>query len=283
VSLERLRTREGVYCMLALDHRAALVNAFRKAGVEDVSAERMLETKERIARVVGENASGILLDHAAAGSRPAGAGLLVPLEAQGYEPLAGARLNALEYTAADAVAAGADGCKLLLWYRADHPQSAASQRELVARAAEDCHARGLPLVVEPLVYLLEGESDEAYLDAFPDLVVAAAEELHDDCDLLKLQFPGEHGAERATAAAAPLDWALLGGSEVDGEIFAGQLEIACRAGAKGFIAGRAIWSGCLGLAPEEQERWLSETARPLFDRLSAMASGERLESRAEGG
>jgi tagatose-1,6-bisphosphate aldolase len=271
VSLERLRTRDGVYCMLALDHRDALRNAFRRAGVEDVTAELMMETKERIARIVGENASGILLDHAAAGSRPAGAGLLLPLEAQGHLPLAGARLNTLQHSAADAVAVGAVGCKLLLWYRADHPQSAASQRELVARAAEDCRAHGLPLVVEPLVHLLEGESDEAYLDAFPDLVVAAAAELH-DCDLLKLQYPGEHGAERATAAAAPLDWALLGGSEVDGETFARQLAVACRAGAKGFIAGRAIWSGCLALPPEEQERWLRQEARPLFDRLVAVVS-----------
>jgi tagatose 1,6-diphosphate aldolase len=271
VSLDRLRTSGGAYCMLALDHRAALVNAFRKAGVEDVTPERMLETKARIAAIVAEHASGILLDHAAAGSRPEGAGLLVPLEAQGHEPLAGARLNRLGYSAADAVAAGADGCKLLLWYRADHPQSAAAQRELAARAAEDCHARDLPLVLEPLVYLLEGESDEAYLDAFADLVVAAAEELH-DCDLLKLQYAGQHGSERATAAAAPLDWALLGGSEVDAAAFARQLEVACRAGAKGFIAGRTIWSGALGLEPAEQERWLAETARPLFDRLCAVAA-----------
>jgi sulfofructosephosphate aldolase len=283
VSLAPFRTREGAYCMLALDHRAALVNAFRKAGREDVSRETMLETKERIARIVGENPSGILLDHVAVASRPAGSGLLVPLEAQGHEPLAGARLNTLEHSAADAAAVEADGCKLLLWYRADHPESAARQRELVVRAAEDCRANGLPLILEPLVYMVEGESDEAYLDAFPALVVAAAEELRDHCDLLKLQYPGDGAVAAATAATEPLEWALLGGSEVDGETFAGQLETACRAGAQGFIAGRAIWSGCLGLAPAEQERWLREEARPLFDRLVSIASAERLQSATEGG
>ena len=67
-----------------------------------------------------------------------------------------------------------------------------------------------------------------------------------------------------------------------GETFAEELTVALRAGAAGFIAGRAIWSGCLGLPPEEQERWLRREARPLFDRLTAIVHEERLESRAEG-
>jgi sulfofructosephosphate aldolase len=277
VSVDPFRTRDGTFCLLALDHRDALRNAFRRAGVEDVSAEQMLDVKRRIAAVLGERASGILLDHAAVECRPAWGGLLVPLEAQGHEQLDGARLNRLEFSAQDALRVGADGCKLLLWYRADHHESSARQAELLAGAADDCGREGLPLILEPLVYKLEGESDAAFADAFADLVVAAARELH-VCDLLKLQYPGEGAVEGAAAAAAPLEWALLGGSDVDGETFADQLTIACRAGANGFIAGRAIWSGCLGLPPEEQERWLRREARPLFDRLVTIASDERLQS-----
>jgi len=131
--------------------------------------------------------------------------------------------------------------------------------------------------------MLEGESDEAYVDAFPALVIAAAEELRVHCDLLKLQYPGDGAVALATAAAAPLEWALLGGSEVDGETFADQLATACRAGAKGFIAGRAIWSGCLGLEPAEQERWLRDEACPLFNRLVSITLEERLQSATEGG
>ena len=282
MSLDPFKTPDGVYCMLALDHRDALRNAFRRAGVQDVSADQMLETKARIVSVLGDHASGVLLDHAAVECRPTYAGLLVPLEAQGHEPLEGARLNRLEFSAADAIRVGADGCKLLLWYRADHHESASRQAELVAGAAEDCHREGLPLILEPLVYQLEGESDAAFAAAFADLVVEAARELH-VCDLLKLQYPGDEAVDRATAAATPLDWALLGGSEVGGDTFAEQLAIACRAGARGFIAGRAIWSGCLSLAPGEQERWLRRNARPLFERLVTIAHAERLQSPAEGG
>jgi sulfofructosephosphate aldolase len=268
--LEPLLTADGAFCLLALDHRDALRNAFRRAGVESVTDAELVDVKARIARVLGGEASGILLDPAAVACRPAHAGLLTPLEAQGHEPLDGARLNRLEFGAADARGLGADGCKLLLWYRADHPASAARQRELLARAAEDCHRNELPLILEPLVYRLEGESDKEYAAAFPGLVVAAAEELH-ECDVLKLQYPGAEACGRLTGAAAPLRWALLGGSEVDGETFAAQLETACRAGSSGFIAGRAIWGGVLGLPVGEQEAWLERTAKPLFARLVAIA------------
>jgi tagatose-1,6-bisphosphate aldolase len=270
MSLDALATDRGAYAVLALDHRDAMRNAFGRAGVEEVDPATVLAVKARIARVLGGPASGILLDYDAVGSRPAHAGLLTPLEAQGFAPLDGSRLTRLEFDAEAARAAGADGCKLLLWYRPDHAPSAAHQRELLARAAEDCHRHGLPVVLEPLVHPLEGETERSFADSFPDLVVAAAAELH-DCDLLKLQYPGAEACPSATRAAAPLRWALLGGSEVDGATFAEQLETACLAGATGFIAGRAIWGGALGLPADEQEPWLEREALPLFRRLVEVA------------
>lgn len=152
-SLHPIASPGGVICLQALDHREAMRNAFRRAGVEDVNANEMLETKSRIVEAVGSAATGVLLDHAAARvSRPDGIGLLVPLEEQGHEQLDGARLNRLEFTAEDALRIGADGCKLLLHYRPDHLASARRQREVIARAADDWHGQGLPLVLEPLVY-----------------------------------------------------------------------------------------------------------------------------------
>lgn len=260
-------------CVLALDHRDAMRNAFRRVGIEDVSVETMAQTKARIVDAVAGVASGALLDHAAARSRPDGLGALVPLERQGHDMLDGGRLTDLEFSAADALAVEADGCKLLVHYRADHRASAARQRELVSRAAEDCHRNGLPLVVEPLVYRLDGEDADAYESAFADLVVAGAEDLADSgTDMLKLQYPGDSIAcERLTAAAAPLRWVLLGGGDVAPDQFAVELETASRAGASGFMAGRTVWGGVLALPPDAQPRWLAEQARPLFERLAAIA------------
>jgi len=282
IHLDAIASPSGVLCLLALDHRDAMRNAFHRAGVTGVTDVTMLETKSRIVEALGGSASGLLLDPAAAPLCPAEAGLLVPLEDQGHELLAGGRLNRLTdgFGPAGAAALGADGCKILLYYRADHPETAARQRELVGRAAEECHRHDLALVPEPIVYRLEGEDEAAYRDAFPELVAAGARDLAGSgADLLKLQFPGDAAAcERLTEAAAPLGWALLGGSETDSEDFAGQLETACRAGASGFIAGRAIWSGALGLPEEEQREWLAREAAPLFDRLVAVA-----EAHAAGG
>ena len=104
-------------------------------------------------------------------------------------------------------------------------------------------------------------------------MVAAAQDLSDaGPDLLKLQYPGDAAAcERAAAAAAPLPWTLLGGSDVDGKTFARQLDVACAAGACGFIAGRAIWGGVLPLDAAEHDAWLAAHARPLMQRLVEIA------------
>jgi tagatose-1,6-bisphosphate aldolase len=274
-SLRPIAGEDGVICLLALDHREALRNVFRRAGIENVTPEEMLAAKARIVEAVAAGgATGVLLDHEAARvCGRDGLGLLVPLEAQGHEELDGGRLNRLEFTAEEALRLGADGCKLLLHYRADHEASAERQRELVARAAGDCRRHGLPLVLEPLVYRLDGESEEAYAGAFGGLVVRGASDFaHSEADLLKLQYPGDAAACAALSeAASPLRWALLGGSEADGETFASSLDTACRAGAAGFMAGRAVWSGAIGLEPAAQERWLAEHARPLFERLAAVA------------
>jgi tagatose 1,6-diphosphate aldolase len=274
LSLAAIESATGAICVLALDHRDAMRNAFLRAGVEGVTAEEVVELKARIVEALAPSASGVLLDEQAAGACPLdGLGLLVPLEQQGHEPLDGTRLNRLEFSAVDARRLGADGCKLLLYYRADHGASAARQRELVARAAADCHRLGLPLALEPLVYRLADESEDAYRGVFAELVIAGARDLAGSgADLLKLQYPGDAGScARLTAAAAPLRWVLLGGSEVDADRLAVQLETACDAGASGFMVGRAIWGGALGLPAADQAAWLAAQARPRFERLVAIA------------
>jgi tagatose 1,6-diphosphate aldolase len=275
-SLLAFRTPAGAICALALDHRDALRNAFRRLGEPDPSERSMLELKARVLDALGDRASTLLLDPPALRQlRPDGVGLLVPLEEQGHDALAGGRVNRLldGFGPAQAKALGAHGCKLLLYYRADHLPTADRQLELVARVAAGCHDHGLPLVVEPLVYRLETESGSTYVRRLARLIVAAAEDLSlSGADLLKLQYAGSRSlCEKVTEAAAPLPWTLLGGSDTDGETFAAHLELACAAGAYGFVAGRPIWGGALGIASSEQSRWLRTHARPLLERLADTA------------
>jgi tagatose 1,6-diphosphate aldolase len=275
-ALRPLATPAGAICVLALDHRDAMRNAYKRAGVADVSEAAMLDAKVRITDALAGCFSSILLDVAAveACRRPA-LGLLMPLETQGHEPLDGGRLNRLmaDFGPAEAAALGAHGCKLLLYYRADRAASAERQLALVRQAAADCHRHGLALVVEPLVYRLRDEDEQVYVRRFGELVVAAARDVAAaDVDLLKLQFPGDAAAcAQLMEAAGPRPWTLLGGSDVDGETFVRQLAAACAAGARGFIAGRAIWAGALALEPAAQSAWLDEHARPLIARLTDIA------------
>ncbi|HEX7289711.1 MAG TPA: hypothetical protein VF250_01180, partial [Conexibacter sp.] len=145
-SLRPLATPAGAICMLALDHRDALRNAFRRAGVVGVDDATMLAVKERIADALADSVSSILLDaQAVERCRRPGLGLLMPLETQGHDPLEGGRLNRRmhDFGPAEAAALGAHGCKLLLYYRADHAASAERQLALVAQAAHECHRQGL--------------------------------------------------------------------------------------------------------------------------------------------
>jgi sulfofructosephosphate aldolase len=275
--LRALADSDGVVCVLALDHRDAMHNAFARAGVADVSESLVLEVKSRIVDEIADPVSALLLDAAAVTRcRRPDLGLLVPLERQGHDPFAGGRLTRLagDFTPTDASALGAQACKLLLYYRADHPATAGKQLDLAAEVCAACHREGLALAVEPLVYRLDGEQDDPFLRRFAELVVAAAGDIAwTGADLLKLQFPGDRTAcERVSEAASPVPWTLLGGAEVDGDAFARQLRDACDGGASGFIAGRAIWAGVLGRDTRDQTVWLRDHARPLLEQLTDIAA-----------
>jgi sulfofructosephosphate aldolase len=271
-ALSSLAAPGGGISTLALDHRDAMRSSYRRAGVEAVDEATMVAAKVRIVDALAEYCSSILLDAGAlAACRRPGLPVLMPLEQQGHDGFEGGRLNRLldDFSPATAADLGAQACKLLLYYRTDHRPTASRQLELVAAAAADCHRHGLPLVVEPKLYRLEGEGEDELAATFGELVVAAAADLSaSGADLLKVEYPGSAAAcERVSAAAEPLRWTLLGGSDVDGETFAVQLRSACEAGASGFIAGRAIWGGALAVAEGEQPAWLAEHALPTFERL----------------
>lgn len=274
IAREALRpflTDRGVINILAVDHRDAMRNAYARLGVRDVTEAEMLATKARILDILAPAVSGVLADARAASlPRPPGLGLFMPLEEQGYDTVDGGRLNRLmsDFTPADGPGLGADGCKLLLYYRADHEPTARLQLGLTVNAATVCHRHGLALVVEPKVYRLVDEDEDAYRSRFGELVVASGRDLATSgADLIKLQYPGtQELCAEVTAATSPVPWALLGG-EIESDTFASELEDACRGGASGFIAGRAIWGGALGLRPGAQTTWLEQTALPLLQRL----------------
>src|SRR5215212_3689958 len=88
-------------------------------------------------------------------SVPAGAGLIIAIEATGYEGPTTARTSRVlpDWSVAAAARSGASAVKLLLYYHPDSP-TAPGQEALLRRVADECREVGRPLFVEPLSYSL---------------------------------------------------------------------------------------------------------------------------------
>ena len=287
--LRRLGGPRGVIAGIAIDHRDSLLVMLERRGLSLDSAE-LQSLKLVLARVLAPLASAIMLDdeygHAALveGAVPPWVGLIMPLEAQGYEAMGDGRTTTLldGFSPTEALRYGADACKLLVPYRADDEGSAVRQDAVVTSTIAACHDAGLPLVVEPVVYRWSSESPATYADAYTGLVTGAVARLQPlGIDLFKLPFPvrdlassGEAAALDACRALAEAcrdtPWVLLGGGE-DPDTFVDQIRLAGSAGAAGFLAGRGLWGPALAGDPNEVERLASTVCRPSFERCRQIA------------
>jgi tagatose-1,6-bisphosphate aldolase len=288
--LHRLAGPGGVIAGLAIDHRDSLGIELARRGLGELTGDDVRALKLRLVRAIAPAATALMLDEEYggmtldAGAVPPSTGLIMPLEAQGYEPIGDGRATTLldDFSPADALRRGADACKVLLPYRADHEPSATAQDALVSRTMAACHDVGLPLVVEPVPYRWSSETPQAFSGAYRGLVVDAVSRLAPlGADLLKLPFPvfdlaSDGPAEAADAcrdmarACGDTPWVLLGAG-ADIEAFIEQIGIAGSAGASGFLAGRGIWSVALDPDPDRAERLAATIARPLFERCRAIA------------
>jgi tagatose-1,6-bisphosphate aldolase len=269
-----------VICGIAIDHRDSLRVMLERHGATNLSTSRLRSLKLVLTRALAPAATAIMLDEELgglaiqAGVVPPTVGLIMPLEAQGYETAGGGALTTLmeDFSPALALSYGADACKVLLPYRIDDPGPAAHQEALVISAAAACHDLGMPLVIEPVSYRRPTETVEAYAEAYPKLVLRAVERLQPlGADLLKLPFPVLDIT--ATPESAVLDacravgeacretpWVLLGAG-AGTEAFVEQIRLAGTAGASGFLAGRGIWAAALDADEGETERVASTICR----------------------
>jgi tagatose 1,6-diphosphate aldolase len=284
--LDTLADARGIFALAAIDHRDSLRIAFEQAGHPAPPPKRIAELKVTVARALAPHATGLLIDvelgaAAVALGAPGPCGIVVPLEAQGYEDVSAGRVTTFlpGFSPALARVLGAAACKLLLPYRPDHEASAARQDDVVREAVAGCHAEGLPLILEPIAYARPGETSEDFAALLPTLVVGSVQRLQPlGPDILKVQFPrDDHNDEAAwcaqlDAACGPTPWVLLGGGGAP-EVFARDLRIACAAGASGFIAGRTLWAGVID--DNEAETWLRRVGVPLLRSLRDIAQSGR--------
>jgi tagatose 1,6-diphosphate aldolase len=293
--LQQLADAEGMMTMCAVDHRGALKRALNERNPEAVSYQDMVDFKLDLCQSVAPFASAILLDPEygagqtiAAGLFPASRGLLVSMEKTGYSGDNSARITELlpGWSVKKAKRMGASAVKLLIYFRPDLKDVTSKQLDLVANLADQCIEEDMAFLVEPVSYPVgEGEaSTKEFSQTKPELVVETARQLTAlPIDVLKAEFPADIRFEkdegkllglcRRLSDASRLPWVLLSAG-VDFDSFKKQVEIACRAGASGFLAGRALWQEAAKIrSRDERMRFFQNTAAPRLKQLAEIADG----------
>lgn len=281
--LQQLSDERGILAMCAMDHRGSMQRMINPKAPDQVDAATMTAYKLELAEALAPVSTAVLLDPIygaaqaiASGSLPARTGLIVSLEESGYDHDAGGRVTTLlsDWSVAKIKRMGAQAVKVLLYYRSDHA-TAGRQQGVVRTVAAEAQALDLPFVLEPLVYPLpEGEGDAAvYAARKPDAIIRAASDLSGlGIDILKTEFPGDANACRRLDEISPVPWVLLSAG-VDFDTFARQLEVACRAGASGFLGGRAVWEDALKISDSvDRRRWLRTVGAGRMRKLADIAA-----------
>lgn len=262
--------------MLAFDHRGSFKKLINSEDPDSVSAEGAVALKKEIIESVYGQMSSVLIDEDFGlpalkrvfenrVSKP----FLMPLEKTGYGVQGSERLTTLEKTAAELIAMGASGAKLLLFFN-PNAKSAQDQIETAKRAIEDCRKSDMPFFLEPRTYNDEGkEADGMEPSEREKITVDTLKMLIEHKiypDVYKLEYPGSAIAcQTYTAILQDLNipWIMLTmGASFDE--FKGQLEQAVTRGCVGFLAGRAIWQEACKISGDEKIRFLKETLPERF-------------------
>jgi tagatose 1,6-diphosphate aldolase len=255
---------------------------------EEVGYDEVALVKGVLVEELGRDATAVLLDpvwthphHVAA--VPGRVGLLSTLEDYDFALVDGERRShPIPHWSVEKIKrSGAQGVKVLVWDRPDvGSETRAHQDAFVSEVGAACARFELPFVLELLVYPFPGEDAASadYARAKPERVIESVRhyaQARFGVDLLKLEFPADLKRTREFAAGAfdgvardavydlgevrtalrrldevaSVPWVVLSAG-VGPREFAMNVELACEAGASGFLAGRAVWWDALEAYPD---------------------------------
>lgn len=270
-SLDAIASSDGTFAVVAMDQRNTLRRMYAAVGIDDPSVDELTAIKADVVEALAPAASAFLLDPSFGVpaldrvDRSAGFGVLVAAEPESRLSWQGEPRASLDpgQDAAWVREQGGSALKFLIQVRADRPATpgepdlTAEALDVIRQVVADCHAAGVPSVIENLIYPLPGE--DLTPERRADAIIEAARALDDlGPSLLKLEYPGDPASCRRLADAIRSPWAVLSAG-VDFDVFTDVLRISCdEGGASGFIAGRAVWKEAVGMAPEERRAHLAD-------------------------
>jgi tagatose 1,6-diphosphate aldolase len=292
--LQRIVSPDGFIETCALDHLADLTRLMSDDYLSVPQAD-VVAVKQEIVATLAPSSSSLLLDAqyglqaVAAGALPGNVGLMLTLEDQDYDlvsPLGG-RTSVFRpgWTIKQIKMAGGDAAKFLWMHRADrNPATAEHQLDVMRSVVEDCREQSIGLVVEPIWYPFADEdqnSTEYRARRARGIVDLAIETESLGADVLKVEFPGhldsENDRRAAIAACSELGssvqvpWVILSAG-VSHEVFKAQLQIACEAGASGYLAGRSVWGDAVRAKEPVAHARALEGARHRQEELNAITT-----------
>jgi sulfofructosephosphate aldolase len=260
ITLDALARDSGTFLMVAMDQRESLRTMLAEHG-HDATDERIARFKAAVARELAPYASGLLIDkqHVEAVAPLVPHGLMLAVDKLQQEP--GQIVEDTELDEDVTPPSGVVALKLLVIWRDDDRR--ARRREMSERFSAFAHERGLLSVLEPVVRA----------DNREEAIVEAARELGPTgCDLYKCEVP-THGTgsddeitrrSREVDATVPCPWVVLS-QGVDPARFPTAVAAACRGGASGMLAGRAVWTATLGA--DDPTELLREHSAPRLKEL----------------
>jgi sulfofructosephosphate aldolase len=266
MTLDALARPSGTFVMVAMDQRESL-RTMLAVHHDDVDDERMRRFKLGVARELAPHASAFLIDAPYLDdlSLPSSCGLIVAADALEQPPAGVVEDTDLDASVVDAAReAGAAALKLLVIWRDDDERT--RRLATARRFVETARQAGLLSVLEGVVRADDRETA---------IIEAAREVSSVGPDLYKVEVPLHGRAEpeelerRCAELDAALDvpWVVLS-QGVDPDDFPRAVEAACRAGASGFLAGRALWTSVL--PAEDPTELLRERSVPRLRELAGI-------------
>ena len=275
--LSRTATAEGHFVIMAIDHRANLLEKLNQYVPSPLTDDGFVAFKQTVLKTLAPLSSAVLTDPAygigagiASGAINGQIGLLAPVEVTDYDlhPSQRSMQFIPHWSVKKIKMVGGDGVKLLLPY---HPQAdnVEETQPIVRQIVDDCARYDIPFFLEPIPYSLDPATplkNDELLQISIDMCKTFSSM---GVDILKLLFPLDHkqsedegewlSACQQVNDACSVPWALLSAG-VNYDTFLKQSRIACQAGASGVIVGRAVWGEAVELEGEARLDFLSEVA-----------------------
>lgn len=270
-------TQDSPILMLALDHRQSFLKLINPSNPVNVSREQAIQLKKEIIETLQNYFSGVLIDieyglpayqQVSSSSIPTKnygreKPYLLPIEKSGAKEITGEKLNEKEYEVAQLKELGASGVKLLLYFNpAGSEETKTHQYNLAAESLLKAQENKLPLFLELVTY---GTENQTRVVDSVQMFLERGIKPH----VFKLEFPGSlENCAKVTAMLGSTPWIVLTRGDSFAK-FSADLKIAVAGGAKGFLAGRALWQEvCSEKDPLKRQEFYTQILVPRFKEIA---------------